>query len=309
MAEQKFPFFTGAIVLPLQDAFRRYKKLLYPKTPVGYDKLDERFVTKPALFRLMLFSAFCMAFAFLFVKALSVLILTGLLRLNNINHIYSLFSVVYLPGDDSNWSDGSLLLVYGLPTLTFLAIGMYLTGLAVRIRKLNWIFRLLLGWIAFNLITFFMSELVLAAFFYKGLGIALEWLISNRILKYVIIVIASIGLIIWSKRFGLMFLRCSPSRIFIDDTSVMRTWLLWILVIPLFFGPAILLMILFFSLKISLVSMFGSAMLLLPMAFRTIDYLPDVRIYKSKKIIPGFVFTLTLLVALGVLVRLLIRFV
>lgn len=300
------PSFAGFLKLQLQNASRKYIRLLFPQPPVGYDKNDEAFVSVSGLFKLMLFSSLCMAVSFLLVRALSVLILTGLLTLNEINHLYNVFNIFYLPGDDSHWSDGSLLMIYGLPNLAFLAAGMYLTSFTVRLRKLNWILRLFLAWMAFNLITFFLSELILGIFFYKGFGIALQWLISQFYARIVIIITGIIGIIFWSKRFGLLFLRCSPSRIFVDDTSVMKTWLIWVVFIPLFTGSAYLLFILFFSLKISLATMFISSVISLPMAYRSIDYLPDVRIYKSKKIIPGFVFTTALMLIFGTIIRILI---
>jgi hypothetical protein len=309
MTDKKIPYFLGVIILQIQETYGYYKRLVFPGVPVGYAKEDEAFITSGGLLRIMLFSVLCMAFAFLLVKALSILILTGLLRLNNINHDYALFNIYYLPGDESNWTDGSLLVVYGVPNLIFLTISMYLTAFVVRQRKLNWIIRLILAWIAFHLMAYFLSELILAAFFYKGFGIALQWLISNNFLRIGIVVVGVIGIFYWSKRFGLMFLRCCPSRIFIDDPSVMRTWLIWVLLIPLFSGPVYLLLILFFSLKIALASTFVAALITLPLAFRSIDYLPDVRIYKSKKVVPGLIFTIILMLALGIGVRLLIFFV
>jgi len=308
MTEKRIPYLLGVIILQIQETFRYYKRLVFPGVPVGYAKEDETFITVGGLFRIMLFSMLCMAFAFLLVKALSILILTGLLRLNNINHDYALFNIYYLPGDESNWTDGSLLVVYGVPNLIFLTISMYLTAFVVRQRKLNWIFRLILAWIAFQLMAYFLSELILAAFFYKGFGIALQWLISKYLLRIGIVVVGVIGIFYWSKRFGLMFLRCCPSRIFIDDPSVMRTWLIWVLLIPLFSGPVYLLLILFFSLKIAIASTFVAALITLPLAFRSIEYLPDVRIYKSKKVVPGLIFTIILMFALGIGVRLLIFF-
>jgi hypothetical protein len=309
MNEQRMPTFSGFLKLQLQNTFREYHRLLFPQTHVGFEKNDEAFISKSGLFRLMLFSSFCLAVSFLLVRALSILILTGLLTLNEINHIYSVFNIYYLSGDDSHWSDGSLLIIYGLPNLAFLAAGMYLTSFTIRIRKLNWIFRLFLAWIAFNLITFFQSELIIALFFYKGLGIPLQWLISQFYIRIIIIITGIIGIVFWSKRFGLLFLRCSPSRIFTDDISVMKTWLIWVVIIPLFTGSAYLLFILFFSLKISLATMFISAMISLPLAYRSINYLPYVRIYKSKKIIPGFVFTMALMLIFGTILRLLIMWV
>lgn len=309
MTDKKIPYFLGVIILQIQETYGYYKRLVFPGVPVGYAKEDEAFITSGGLLRIMLFSVLCMAFAFLLVKALSILILTGLLRLNNINHDYALFNIYYLPGDESNWTDGSLLVVYGVPNLIFLTISMYLTAFVVRQRKLNWIFRLVLAWIAFQLMAYFLSELILAAFFYKGFGIALQWLISNYFLKIGIVIVGVIGIFYWSKRFGLMFLRCCPSRIFIDDPSVMRTWLIWVLLIPLFSGPVYLLLILFFSLKIALASTFVAALITLPLAFRSIEYLPDVRIYKSKKVVPGLIFTIILMLALGIGVRLLIFFI
>ncbi|KAF0198219.1 MAG: hypothetical protein FD166_1570 [Bacteroidetes bacterium] len=309
MTDKKIPYFLGVIILQIQETYGYYKRLVFPGVPVGYAKEDEAFITSGGLLRIMLFSVLCMAFAFLLVKALSILILTGLLRLNNINHDYALFNIYYLPGDESNWTDGSLLVVYGVPNLIFLTISMYLTAFVVRQRKLNWIFRLVLAWIAFQLMAYFLSELILAAFFYKGFGIALQWLISNYFLKIGIVIVGVIGIFYWSKRFGLMFLRCCPSRIFIDDPSVMRTWLIWVLLIPLFSGPVYLLLILFFSLKIAIASTFVAALITLPLAFRSIEYLPDVRIYKSKKVVPGLIFTLILMIALGIGVRLLIFFI
>jgi len=309
MTDKKIPFFLGVIILQIQETYGYYKRLVFPGVPVGYTKEDEAFITSGGLLRIMLFSVLCMAFAFLLVKALSILMLTGLLRLNNINHDYALFNIYYLPGDESNWTDGSLLVVYGVPNLIFLTISMYLTAFVVRQRKLNWIFRLILAWIAFQLMAYFLSELILAAFFYKGFGIALQWLISNNFLRIGVVVVGVIGIFYWSKRFGLMFLRCCPSRIFIDDPSVMRTWLIWVLLIPLFSGPVYLLLILFFSLKIALASTLVAALITLPLAFRSIEYLPDVRIYKSKKVVPGLIFTIILMLALGIGVRLLIFFV
>ncbi|MBK6344846.1 MAG: hypothetical protein IPF68_02735 [Bacteroidales bacterium] len=309
MTEKRLPYLLGLIILQIQETYTYYRRLVFPAVPAGYEKSDEAFLAVPGLFRVMLFSAFCMAFSFLVVKVLSILMLTGLLRLNNINHIYSIFNIYYLPGDDSNWTDGSLLVVYGIPYLIFLTVSMYLTGFVVRQRKLNWILRLILAWIAFQFMAYFLSELILAAFFYKGFGIALQWLISNYLLKVGIIVVGVIGIFYWTKRFGLMFLRCCPSRIFIDDPAIMRTWLIWVLLIPLFSGPVYLLLILLFSLKIAIASTFAAALITLPLAFRSIEYLPDVRIYKSKKVVPGLFFTIILMIALGLVVRALIFFV
>ncbi|MFH1120540.1 MAG: hypothetical protein V1775_12020 [Bacteroidota bacterium] len=309
MKEKKISFFTAVIVPLVQNAFRHYKRLFFPLIPSGYEKGDDAFLSVTGLFRLMLFSMALMAIAFLLVKAISILMLTGLLRLNHINHIYTIFNIYYLPGDESNWTDGALLVVYGIPNLIFLTGSMYLTGFIVRHRKLDWIFRLLLAWIAFQLMAYFLADLLIATFFYKGFGIALQWLVSNNILRIFIIVAGTIGLLYWSKRFGLMFLRCCPTRIFLNDPSIMRTWLIWVVLIPVISGPVLLLILLFFSLKINIAITFASALILLPLAFRSIDYLPVVRIQKSNKVIPGFIFILSVMIALGIVVRLLVLFV
>ena len=308
-SEKRLPFFIGIIVLELQNAFRRYKRLMFPRIPAGYDAGNQAFLSTAGLFRLLLFSSFCFALSFLLVRILSVFILSGLLYVNEINHVYSIFNVAYLPGDNSKWSDGNLLLVHGAPDLVFLAVGVYLTNLAGRLKKISWVSRLMLTWFAFVLVIFFLSELLLAAFQYKGLGIALQWLISNELLKYLIIAAGTIGLVLWSRRFGRIFLRSCPSRIFLEETSLMRTWLIWVLLLPLVFGSAFLLLILFYSLKISLAALFISAIITLPMAFRSVDYLPDVRIYKSNRNIPGIYIILTMMILLGIAVRLLVMFV
>lgn len=305
MTEKRVPYLLGIIILQVQNAFRHYKRLIVPLIPAGYSKDDESFLSVAGLFRIMLFSSFFMALGFLIVKAISVLALTGLLRLNNINHVYTLFNIYYLPGDDSNWTDGALLFVYGVPNLVFLAVSMYLTGLVVRLRKVNWIFRLMIAWIAFELMAYFLADLIMAAFFYKGFGIALQWLISNNLLRLGIIVAGTIWVFYWSKRFGLMFLRCCPSRIFIDDPSIMRTWMVWAVLFPLFTGPVYLMLILFFSQKVAVLSTILSALITLPLAFRSIEYLPGVRVNVSDKVVPGLFFTLMLMTVLGVIVRVL----
>lgn len=309
MTEKRMPFILGMLVLPVQNAFRHYKRLLFPHVPVGFEKKDEALLSAPGLFRLSLVSSLLFAFAFLLVRAVSVLVLTGLLRFNGINHLYSIFNIVYLPGDDKHWSDGNLLMVYGLPAVLYLAAGMYLVGVVVRVRTLNWIFRLLLSWIAFSLIVFFLSELFLAPFFYKGFGIAMQWLISNAVVRVVLILVGIVGIVVWSKRFGLMFLRSCPSRIFVSDTQLMRTWLIWVVLVPVFTGSAYTLLIMFYSLKVSLATGFIAALITLPLAFRSIDYLPDVRIYKSKKAAPGFLVIVALMIVFGVMVRILVHYV
>lgn len=309
MKEQKRPSFTDFIKQRTQETLKNYKRLFFPAVPAGYDSIDHEFLKVSGLVRMMMFSVFCFAFTFILIKASSFLILTGLLRYIGINHIYSIFNIYYLPGDESVWNDGKLLIVYGIPNLAFLGLGMYLTGLTVRIRKLNWIFRLVLAWLAFNFVVFFISELIAAIFFYKGFGIALQWVISHFYFRLTVILVAITGLVFWTKRFSLMFLRCSPSRIFNDDHSLMKTWLIWMMLIPVFIGSVYLIVVFLFNYKMSLITMFLSSMIILPLIFRSVNYLHDVRVFISSREIPGFFFTTGLLWIFALAVRLLIFFV
>jgi len=304
MTEKKKARQAGFISFQLRNARANYLRLLLPlyglknaePSVAGY--FMPKFLLRIALFSLLLF-----AVSFLMVKVLSVLALSAALRFYEINFENTLLNIHFLPGDESRWNDGKMLLVFGLPPLLFMLFGMLITLLLYKIKLINWLIRLFLTWLSFALVVHFISEMLMAIFFYRSFGIAMLWLINNFWLRLLVVLAFTAIVVFWAKSYGILFLKCSTTRIYLDELPYRHTFLVWIFLLPMAGGFLYLSSAFLLGQKIMIFFSLIAGIMIFPIAFRASDYLANIRINKSNKKVPSLALSLLLLLVLAILIR------
>lgn len=174
-------------------------------------------------------SLICFA-SFITVRIADTVILSAFLRFNNIYHKYSIFHIEYLPGGQSNWTEGKVIFIYTLPYVIFALLGIYLPHLLRRTNNF-WI-QLSVNWLSFHMLLLLMAGLSAGIFQFRGVGVALEWFFVNIPVKVAGVIILLTVLIFATRRYGWYFLRRVPDRIYQDDLEYRRKWVNAVVLLP-----------------------------------------------------------------------------
>ncbi|NTW23793.1 MAG: hypothetical protein HGA37_03760 [Lentimicrobium sp.] len=203
------------------------------------------------------------------------------------------------------WSEGALLLTYTLPYFIILLTGIFIGEKISRLKNITWQTRLLLNWISLNLIVFFISNLLKAIFYYRDFGVALHWVLESVYLRMAVVFLISALLVLYCKRFQYNFLKTAPGKVFLLSASLKRSWLLYILVLPVFPGIFYAGLIWWPAMRLNMLLTCVVFMIIFSLIMSSVGYLHDSRIYKSKKTVPSLAFTISALSILWVIFKLL----
>lgn len=271
------------------------RRILKPVIRENELSLTDRVYLSPnSLFRIMLFSALCFFTAWMLVLIGHNALHAMLLNINGINFSYRLFNISYLPGDINSWDEGTMILMYSVPYLSYILLGFALAVQTARMKKINWRFRLLLTWFSLHLIVFFLSSFIEGVLLYRGLGIAFHWIIGNFYLR-VIVALLVITLVVWLVRmnFGFYFIKTLPVRIFLVNEMYRKTWIAWVAGVAVLPGVITAFIYWFPGMRLQLASVLFLMALIVPALVWSSVYIADVRIPKSDRKVPGYTFILS----------------
>lgn len=293
------------------SSIKETRRILKPVIRKNELSLTDRVYLSPnSLFRIMLFSALCFFTAWMLVLISQNAVHAVLLNINGINFNYRLFGISYLPGDSNAWEEGIMLLMYSVPYLIYVFLGFVLAVQTSRMKKISWRFRLLLTWFSLHLIVFFLSSLIEGVLLYRGLGIALHWIIGNFYVRVIVAVIV-ITLVVWLVRmnFGFYFIKTLPVRVFLGNEMYRKTWIAWVAGVAVLPGVITAFIYWFPGMRLQLVSVMFLMALIIPALVWSSVYIADVRIPKSDRKVPGYTFILSAGALLFVALKLLEKYI
>jgi len=161
---------------------------------------------------------------------------------------------------------------------------------------------------AFNLIVFFIMNLFKATLYYRDLGIALQWVLDSFYLRIALVVLITAFLIWYIRRFAYFFLKTLPTRVFLSSNQLMKTWLLWIVVLPVLTGIIIAGLVWYPSMRLNSALTALAFMIILPVVMGSVELLQGVRLTKANKIVPSYIFIISVLFILWVGMKMLSSF-
>ncbi|PKP50804.1 MAG: hypothetical protein CVT94_00060 [Bacteroidetes bacterium HGW-Bacteroidetes-11] len=299
-------FFAFQLV-KLKYQLNNLSRILKPVVPSGeFSMLDKAHLSFSSLFRHMLFSVLCFFAAWMMVVIFQNVIHAFLLYLNGIHFSYSLFTISYLPGDIYEWDEGSMLLIYSLPYFGYLMFGVYLAEKTGRMKQVSWQIRLLLIWISIHLIVYFMVSVLKGVIIYREFGIAFQWVIEVFYLRLVIAAIV-IALTSWyvRQRFAYYFLTAVPVKIFLSSDNLKKSWLTWITGIAIIPGVLMAALMWYPEMRINVVVTLFAFVIFVPSFIYASVYIQIIKIPAAGKIVPSYVFIISVLAAIYVILKLL----
>jgi len=274
----------------------------------GLSITERAYLSISSLIRHSLFSLLCFSFSYFLVVIFQNILQGLLLYFYGIHFRVSLFQINYLPGDVKIWTEGALLLTYTLPYFLLLFAGIFLGEKTSKLKGLSWQLRLMLTWMAFNLIVFFIMNLFKATLYYRDLGIALQWVLDSLYLRIALVVLITAFLIWYIRRFAYFFLKTLPTRVFLSSNQLMKTWLLWIVVLPVLTGIIIVGLVWYPSMRLNSALTALAFMIILPVVMGSVELLQGVRLTKANKIVPSYIFIISVLFILWVGMKMLSSF-
>lgn len=299
-------FFTLNLI---KSRLREYIRLFKPVvSDPDLSLADSAYLSVSSLISHSLFSLLCFSFSFFLVIIFQNILQGLLLYLNGIHFRISLFQIYYLPGDVNIWTEGALLLTYTLPYFLLLFAGIFLGEKTSKLKSSSWQLRLLLTWMAFNLIVFFIMNLFKATLYYRDLGIALQWVLDSLYLCIALVVLITAFLIWYIRRFAYFFLKTLPTRVFLSSNQLMKTWLLWIVVLPVLTGIIYAGLVWYPSMRLNTALTALAFIIILPVVMGSVELLQGVRLHKANKLLPSFVFIISALFILWVVMKMLSGF-
>lgn len=290
----------------IKDRIQEYKRLFRPLiSDPNLSTTDRAYLSVPSMIRHSLFSLLCFSFS-IFLVVISQNIIQGLLLyFYGIHFRISLFQINYLPGDVKIWTEGALLLTYTLPYFFLLFAGIFLGEKTSKLKGSSWQLRLLLTWMAFNLIVFFIMNLFKATLYYRDLGIALHWVLDSLYLRIALVIVITVFLIWYIRRFAYFFLKTLPTRVFLSSNQLMKTWLIWIVVLPALTGIIYAGLVWYPSMRLNSALIALAFMIILPVVMGSVELFQGSRLHKANKILPSFAFIILALTILWIGMRML----
>ncbi len=200
--------------------------------------MDELNFPKKKQRELALLSTFIFVLIALLLRFLVTVQETLMMDHFQIGYLYHPFGNLFgRPGPRGNWSEWKVIYVFSVAPAIGLLVGIMLTRVLTKSKKLSWRPRLALTWLAFFLLNAIPMGMLLGVFFYADFGYAFQNMFYSVFMRLAIAVIA-VALAIFSRPFWLhLFLKTAPGHRY---TIMGSLYLKVIFILPWIFGTIII---------------------------------------------------------------------
>ncbi len=181
----------------------------------------------------------CLALTFRFFMNLITAIL---LRSYSLHFRYRLFDIQFSSVDGSKWPFSRILFVFGFSFISLTIVGIILGKIFRKIHNVSWRTRLLLTWSAFLLANSVLAGVISGLLFFNNFGIVVQWMISSMKAMSIVGFGVLLVMILTRPYWVYMFLKSSPSSVFLIDEDIMKVYVQNVFLKAWFWGFLVLLL-------------------------------------------------------------------
>jgi len=155
---------------------------------------------------------------------------------------YRLFDYSFETVDGEKWPIEIIMLVFGLSFVVLTILGIVLAKKARHIHNVKWKFRLIMAWAAFLCVNSIPAAIIAGINSMNSFGILFHWLVPDILIRILIGLGAFMTMFLSRNYWIFLFLKASPSSIFLTEDEPMKMYVQHVLCKSWLFGFLVLLL-------------------------------------------------------------------